>query len=380
MAHIAMVVTNACSPDPRVLRQATWLTRLGHEVTVHAYDRNEAHSLSESHNGVRIMRYHLGKSPYGGLLKSALGIRHFSKTVSLGLVTNKPNVVYCHDADTLSIGCLLKKKYGIPLVFDMHDLQHSWIRMPSPKSLMRKLLSKIMEKKMLRRLKYVDLILTSSGKISPDSTYNGFREYLKTHGYPSVVIENRPEVEVSNEQKKTEEWCVGYLGRVREVESFQFLLEAILSIESNQRPKIRIAGDGVSYNEVMELFESSKEEHGLDVEMSGPFDDSGFEVMIQEIDVMFALYSPTRGNILQGALPVKMFDAAAYGVPSVVNDSCLMGEVAELEEIGHAVSWLDTEDLAKSLLKLRTVRVQLDSTAERERKRFVEAMKPYLSD
>ena len=148
----------------------------------------------------------------------------------------------------------------------------------------------------------------------------------------------------------------------------------------NQRPKIRIAGDGVSYNEVMELFESSKEEHGLDVEMSGPFDDSGFEVMIQEIDVMFALYSPTRGNILQGALPVKMFDAAAYGVPSVVNDSCLMGEVAELEEIGHAVSWLDTEDLAKSLLKLRTVRVQLDSTAERERKRFVEAMKPYLSD
>ena len=44
MAHIAMVVTNACSPDPRVLRHAGWLVDLGHEVTVHAYDRKEEHT------------------------------------------------------------------------------------------------------------------------------------------------------------------------------------------------------------------------------------------------------------------------------------------------------------------------------------------------
>ncbi|MGY8699406.1 MAG: hypothetical protein ACKVHC_06875, partial [Candidatus Poseidoniales archaeon] len=75
MASIAMVVTNACSPDPRVLRHAAWLAHEGHDITIHAYDRQEQYPMSESHKGVRIMRYHLGKSPYGGMLKTAIGIR-----------------------------------------------------------------------------------------------------------------------------------------------------------------------------------------------------------------------------------------------------------------------------------------------------------------
>ena len=379
MAHIAMVVTNACSPDPRVLRHAGWLVDLGHEVTVHAYDRKEEHALSESHSGVRIMRYHLGKSQYGGMLKTALGIRQFCKTVSRGLATNKPNVVYCHDADTLSVGCFLKKKYGIPLIFDMHDLQHTWVRMPAPKSAVRRMLSRMMEKKMLQRLNQVDFILTSSGKITSNSKFEGFREYLKSHGHSSVVVENRPVMKPSNGAEKGDDWCVGYLGRVRELEPFEFLLETLLTFEPQERPRIRIAGDGVAFQPVSELFDSAKREHGLSVEISGAFDNGGFEKMIQEIDVMFAIYSPMRGNILQGALPVKMFDAAAHGVPSVVNDSCLMGELAEHEGIGHSIGWLQKEDLGKSLLELRTVRVELDSTSERERKRFIEAMKPYLS-
>ena len=110
MARIAMVVTNPCSPDPRVLRHANWLVKDGHEVTIHAYDRQEQYPMSESHEGVRIMRYHLGKSPYGGMIKTGLGIRRFNETVSRSLATNHPQVVYCHDADTLVTGCFLKKK------------------------------------------------------------------------------------------------------------------------------------------------------------------------------------------------------------------------------------------------------------------------------
>ena len=61
MARIAMVVTNACSPDPRVIRHARWLVQEGHEVTVHAFDRQQEFSMSELIDGVRIMRYHLEK-------------------------------------------------------------------------------------------------------------------------------------------------------------------------------------------------------------------------------------------------------------------------------------------------------------------------------
>ncbi|MBT6845636.1 MAG: glycosyltransferase [Euryarchaeota archaeon] len=379
MAHIAMVVTNPCSPDPRVLRHANWLVMEGHEVTIHAYDRQEQYPMSESREGVRLMRYHLGKSPYGGMIKTALGIRNFNKTVSRSLGTNQPQVVYCHDADTLATGCFLKKKYKIPLVFDMHDLQHTWVRMVSPKSLLRKFLSKMMEGKMLRRLKHVDLIITSSGKLSEKGSYSGFREYLMANGYSSTVIENRPEIESLNRKTCTDSWCVGYLGRVRELESFEFLLEAVLTLDPAQRPSLLVAGDGVAFESVSNLLYSAKREHKLDVKIHGGFDAGEFIKMIQEVDVMFALYSPTRGNILQGALPVKMFDAAACGVPSVINADCLMAELAENEGIGRAVEWKNTKMLATELLYLRGKNVQLDATSMREKTRFLEALNPFLN-
>ena len=378
MARIAMVVTNACSPDPRVLRHAAWLVSEGHDVTIHAYDRQEQFPMSDSHKGARIMRYHLGKSPYGGMLKTAFGIRSFNQSVVRSLATNLPHLVYCHDADTLAIGCFLKKKYKIPLIFDMHDLHHTWIRMSAPHSSIRKFLSRLMEKRMLRRLKHVDSILTSSGKVSDSGTHVGFREYLEGHGHTSAVIENRPESDSLNERSQREGWCVGYLGRVRDIESFQFLLEAVLSIEPKQRPSIRIAGDGVAFESVSQLFHSAKKNQELDVKVTGGFDSDDFSRLIQEIDVMYALYSPTRGNILQGALPVKMFDAAAHGVPSVVNAECLMGEVAENEKIGLSVEWMNTEKLAASLLQLRYITVQLNTTSAREKKRLLEALNPLL--
>ena len=40
MVRIAMVVTNGCSPDPRVERHARWLVDEGHEVPIFAWDRN----------------------------------------------------------------------------------------------------------------------------------------------------------------------------------------------------------------------------------------------------------------------------------------------------------------------------------------------------
>tara|TARA_B110000459_G_scaffold165000_1_gene182425 strand:- start:23 stop:733 length:711 start_codon:yes stop_codon:yes gene_type:complete len=231
-----------------------------------------------------------------------------------------------------------------------------------------------MEKQMLRRLKHVDTILTTSGKISDESTSSGFREYLQAHGREAKVIENRPESDKLDQKSTREGWCVGYMGRVREVESFQFLLEAVLLMEPKQRPILRIAGDGVAFDSVSKLLQTAKKNHDVQVEITGSFDTEEFPKMIQEVDVMYAMYSPSRGNILQGAIPVKMFDAAAHGVPSVVNSGCLMGEIAEREQIGQSVEWMNSAQLSESLFKLREVKVQLNTTSERERKRFLEAL------
>ena len=70
MARIAMVVTNACAPDPRVERHARWLVELGHEVEIHAWDRECKYQNSDSTKGYKITRYRLGKTNHTNPVKT----------------------------------------------------------------------------------------------------------------------------------------------------------------------------------------------------------------------------------------------------------------------------------------------------------------------
>ena len=379
MANVAMVVTNACDPDPRVINSARWLSKAGHHVTIHAYDRQHTAELESVIDGVIIKRYQLGKSPYGGMLKTAMGIRKFQRNVLSNLLKSPPNIVVCHDADTLAVGCNLKKKRRVALIFDMHDLQHTWVLMPSPKSKYRKIISKIMKSRFLARLPATDLILTSSGSIK-DGVYPGLKEWLKSHGFKSTVIENRP-VEYSKLTVPTNtNWVVSHTGRIRDINSIRLLFAAIKQIPQNQRPDICIAGDGPSWSQVKLELENFSNSNGLRFDISGSYDRNGLTEILQKTNVMYAMYDPLRGNILDGALPVKMFDAAAHNVPSVVNSNCLMGELCEQEQLGKSVEWDNCLMLADALLSLRDSRVSMDKTASDFENHYLEAFNDLLLD
>ena len=379
MANVAMVVTNACDPDPRVINSARWLSKAGHHVTIHAYDRQHTAELESVIDGVIIKRYQLGKSPYGGMLKTAIGIRKFHKHVLSNLLNSPPNIVVCHDADTLAVGCKLKKKLGVTLIFDMHDLQHTWVLMPSPKSKYRKIISKIMKSRFLARLPQTDLILTSSGSIK-DGVYPGLKEWLMSQGFESTVIENRP-VEYSEFAVPTNtNWVVSHTGRIRDINSMRLLFAAIKQMPQNQRPDICIAGDGPSWNQVKLELENFAKSIGLNYDITGSYDRNGLTKILQKTNVMYAMYDPLRGNILDGALPVKMFDAAAHNVPSVVNSNCLMGELCEQEQLGKSVEWDNSSMLADALLSLRDSRVYMDKTASDFENHYLEVFSKLLLD
>ena len=379
MANVAMVVTNACDPDPRVINSARWLSKAGHHVTIHAYDRQHTAELESVIDGVIIKRYQLGKSPYGGMLKTAIGIRKFHKHVLSNLLKSPPNIVVCHDADTLAVGCKLKKKLGVTLIFDMHDLQHTWVLMPSPKSKYRKIISKIMKSRFLARLPQTDLILTSSGSIK-DGVYPGLKEWLMSQGFESTVIENRP-VEYSEFAVPTNtNWVVSHTGRIRDINSIRLLFAAIKQMPQNQRPDICIAGDGPSWSLVKLELENFSKSNGLNYDITGSYNRNGLTKILQKTNVMYAMYDPLRGNILDGALPVKMFDAAAHNVPSVVNSNCLMGELCEQEQLGKSVEWDNPSMLADALLSLRDSRVNMDKTASDFENHYLEAFSKLLLD
>ena len=59
MAHVAMVVTNSCSPDPLVERHALGLGEMGHNVEIHACDRECSNLQSEIKNGYKIITHRI---------------------------------------------------------------------------------------------------------------------------------------------------------------------------------------------------------------------------------------------------------------------------------------------------------------------------------
>ena len=378
MANVAMVVTNACDPDPRVMQSARWLSEQGHQVKIHAFDRQQKSSATSIIDDVQIIRYHLGKLPYGGLFKTGLGIRKFQKSVFSKLIIESPDVVVCHDADTLIVGCKLKRKLGTKLVFDMHDLQHTWVLMSNPKSLTRKAISKVMQRKLLQRLKHVDKIFTSSGALE-GGKYPGFKEWLLKHGHASIVIENRPETAEQVSLPNSENWTVSHIGRIRDLASIKLLLEAVKLIPELQRPILHIAGDGTEYDRVKYEIEQFSDKFALQHVFADSFQKSDLRSLLEQTNVMYAMYNPERGNIADGALSTKMFDAASLGIPSIVNADCLMGEICMVENLGKSVVWGDSEQLKNALLELKEARVKLQKTVSDFKSEYVKNFENLLN-
>ena len=217
-----------------------------------------------------------------------------------------------------------------------------------------------MKKGMLRRAKTVDAIITSSV---------GFSNWLDDHGLKSTPVENRPKSKQHPPLPSPP--TIGYFGKVREIISFKLLFEAVSSLPDGHRPSIIIGGDGTEIENVKSLAEKFPQ---INVQFIGKFYHQQFPEIMSKISLMFAMYSPDRGNIAEGAIPSKMFESAAYGRPSIVNANTPMGELCKSENLGTPVDWNDTQGLAKAILELTGVEVELQIDEERERERFTKVI------
>lgn len=353
MANIAMIVSNPCDPDPRVEKEATSLVDAGHEVTIHAFDRNETLEKEFNLGNVKILRHRIGDTPKGAPslmtgIQVLIGLRKFRREVLKFLLKNTPDIVHCHDADTLEVGLRMKSLRGTKLIFDMHDLAHTWARMERPRSIIRKIVAGLIERRVVKRMKKCDLIVTSSGSVSKTS-HPGFREWVKKRvkNKDIIVVENRPISKVEN-LPLPNRFTVGYAGTIREISMFDNLIKTIEKWPFEPLPKIIIAGHGTADAKVDELIKKSN----LEIVRINKFQRNEIPEIISNISVMFAVYPTTRGNILDGALPTKMFDAANLGRPSIVNSGCLMSDIAKAENLGIPIDPRDSGELLNALIEL----------------------------
>ena len=330
MAHIAMVVTNACAPDPRVERHARWLVESGHSVTIYAWDRKSSFPKNDIKNGYKITRFRHGVIQHNKPIKT-----WFIKKKFLQKLTINSDILILNDTDTNRVN--FKGK----ILLDIHDLAHTWPVMMS-KSVLHRIASKLMLGEAKRAIKRADSVIVSAP---------GFKRFVGKFGKDAEVVMNKI---ASKSIDVCERKVVGYFGRIREVESIVSAYEAakIAGFE------FVLAGDGSDVDAVLDQIS--------DIDYRGSFDENQYEKLLHEISVMYAMYDPSRPNIMEGAIPTKMLDAAAYGIPTVVNDDTPMGDYCLENNLGTTAPYGNKKEIAKSIKNAHNMKVRTIQSDDRE--------------
>ena len=348
MANIAMLVSNRHDPDPRVQKEAEALVVAGHSVCIYAFDRlHEIPIQNEVINDVKIERIRIELIPYGKIYKTGKGLRKFRSIVKKKLIESPVDIVHCHDQDTCSVGLWWKKRGSGKFVFDAHDLYWTWLLLPNPNSLIRKVGALILKRRDKKYAQMADLLIVATEGINERK---GYREIYHPWRKNSVTVMNA-ENKYSDTWNYPEKFTLGFFGNLRDYTMFKILIDAILLIEEDKRPLLRIAGTGAVSKHIKQLFAKYPE---INCNISGRFDHSELKSLMDECTIQYCLYTSKRGNI-EYTIPAKLFSSIACGKKVIVNSNSLSSELCNIHNLGWNVNDNDVNEISKLILKLTEI-------------------------
>ena len=350
MARIAMIVSNGYAPVPRIHKEALALCSAGHDLTVYAFDRaHEFEQQQEVIDGVCVKRYRGNKLRYGDPIGAVTGMRGFFNYLREALLSDRPQIVHCNDQDTCPVG-LWWKEHGpsnAKFVFDAHDLYWTFAERRGANPFWWTV-AKYLRSRDRHFAKRCDRMITTTDNIG---SHPGQAAFYKSWGVTPVVIWNAP-LATMKATPLPAKFTVGYVGRVRYIEPFRTLVEALRGIAPEMRPALRVAGDGIAQRSVSELLESARKELNLDLAVTARFSMRETETLINACSVQYCIYPPNTN--INHTLPVKMFDSLVCGRKVIVNANSLMGAFVKENQLGWQVDANNPESLAAILTEART--------------------------
>ncbi len=122
MQNVVMLLSNSFRPDPRVLKEATILQKNGFMITILCWDRLATLKPEEIlQSGVKVIRIQNIHSSYGIGIRQLLRLPRFWLAVQRYLIIVKPEIIHCHDFDTLPAGLWYGLFHRIPIIYDAHE-------------------------------------------------------------------------------------------------------------------------------------------------------------------------------------------------------------------------------------------------------------------
>ena len=335
--RVAMLLSNPLGLDHRVQKEAWTLSSHGFSVKVFSwnhkklpFDEKKWEAEQESLDYV---------SPRGSfnLLRAYLGLLRFQIWAFIKLMKSNFDVVHCHNFDTLVPGFFAGKIKRKKIVADLRDLYFTFPTLEKDSKILRIIsdILKILEIWFVRR---IDFIIVTTPKY--------YEYYSSITSVPIKVIYNFPEKDFKKDVQsvqENEDFVVSYIGNVRYADQLENLIKAAKNIPN---VKVLVVGGGVKSHYLKNLY--ADEGH---VSFAGEVPYSRVSDYYKISDCLYSVYSKADENT-KYLIPVKVFEAMAFGIPVIVARGSYAGGFVEKHNIGLTIDD-EVSEIEKSIVLLK---------------------------
>jgi glycosyltransferase involved in cell wall biosynthesis len=343
MNHIDMLLSNPFRPDPRVEREAEALSEANYQVRIIGWDRERRFQAEQVFPKYRVERIQNAPTTYGAGARQLLHIPKFWREANKLVIASLPDAIHCHDLDTLPAGWWIKRKTGIPLVFDAHEDYPTLMSLYLPKLLV------LMLRRLERRIvQQADFVIAASQVYAEKINSWGIKNVitignLQSLGpYDAVTTEQIQKVR-ADLGLTSQDLAVAYIGGFTRNRLLLPLLEAAKMLPS---VKFFLWGDGHQRAQV-----EAGVEKILNAQYLGWLPAEEVPLVMQAMDVLYYCLKPDYPGAVYNASNT-LSSAMAAGRPIIANDVGDLGLTVSTTNCGILLETVTPQSICTAVEKL----------------------------
>ncbi|MFH1176896.1 MAG: glycosyltransferase [Acidobacteriota bacterium] len=337
---VAMLLSNGFRPDPRVLKEARTLAGAGWAVEIIAWDREGAFVPAERLEGFTVQRIAAVPSRYGAGWVQALRLPRFWWHAWRRLAQLRPDVIHCHDFDTLPPGLLWRLAHGGRVVYDAHE-DYAAMQAPRLRGALGAGMRQLLDAAECRLAARADAVITVDDHLA--GRYPAAKTTILGHYPPAAFAPPAP-------PRSAAAPVLVYCGRLSTDRGLLVVAAALHALARvGLRPRLRLLGTWTSAAEEQAFRTAMTDlEEQLDFRGWAPF--SAVPAQLAGATVALAPLQPVPRYL--AALPVKLFEYMACALPVVASDFPPLRKVVETANCGLLVDPTDAGALAAAIAVL----------------------------
>ena len=362
---VFLLQTDPFLPKPvlRALREAESLTRAGWDRAFVSWIKDEQ-PAQEGKDSYATHRVKVPVPPIGtSFVRRGLAYRDASQKLRDAAQKETPDLLVAHDFEVLSAAVAAGRRgRRVPVIYDSHE---DWPALIAENSALEARIARIQERRLCRSVAHV---LTVSEPIAAK---------FRAMGNPVTVLYNaRRSAEIVPGDRETSrttlgfdpgDFVVGFAGALAAGRGLEMLIDSLPSLPASVKALVVGGPDPEAHR--LEAYAGARGLQGrVRVEGYRPFRELARYYASMDLGVILLDRRPNH----ERALPNKLFDYMAHGVPVLVPDYPAMASVVQESGAGTTLQHVDATAIREAIIELRDRRSELRTMGERGRQAFLE--------